>query len=79
MHVDAGGVAAPTNWPTLRSPETYVGASRGTGPSARAPDELVLNQRTLTGAWTIDEKFAEPGGDGASIAFASRRATSTSC
>jgi thiol-disulfide isomerase/thioredoxin len=69
VHVDVGGVAAPADWGALRSPETYVGSARGTGPSARAPEELGLNQWTLSGPWTIGEEFAEPDGDGASIAF----------
>jgi thiol-disulfide isomerase/thioredoxin len=67
--VDPEGVAAPADWAALRSPETYVGSARGTGPSARAPGELQLNQWTLTGAWTIEEEFAEPDGDAGSIAY----------
>ena len=69
VQVDADGIAAPADWPVLRSPETYLGLARGTGPSARAPDELALNQWTLTGAWTLEEEFAVPDDDAGSIAF----------
>jgi thiol-disulfide isomerase/thioredoxin len=69
VRVDAGGLAAPADWGALRSPETYVGSARGTGPSARAPGALELNQWTLTGVWTIEEEFAAPDDDDASIAF----------
>jgi len=69
VHVDADGVARPADWAALRSPETYIGAARGTGPSARAPVDLVLNHWTLTGAWTIRDEFAELDERGGSIAF----------
>jgi thiol-disulfide isomerase/thioredoxin len=58
VHVDVDGVAAPADWEALRSPETYLGSARGTGPSRRAVDELALNQWTLSGAWTLEREFA---------------------
>ncbi len=69
VHVVADGVAAPADWAALRSPETYVGSARGTGPSARAPGDLALNGWTLTGPWTIEAEFAEPDADAGAIAF----------
>jgi thiol-disulfide isomerase/thioredoxin len=69
VRVDADGVAAAANWDALRSPETYIGYGRGTGPSARAPGELELNHWTLTGAWTIEVEFAELDDQVGSIAY----------
>ncbi|HYP48939.1 MAG TPA: redoxin family protein [Thermoleophilaceae bacterium] len=69
VRLEAGGVAAPANWDALRSPETYIGYARGTGPSARAAAELALNHWTLTGAWTVEQEFAELEEAGGSIAY----------
>jgi thiol-disulfide isomerase/thioredoxin len=69
VHIDADGVAAAANWAALRSPETYIGYARGTGASARAADELALNQWTLTGAWTVEEEFAVLDERAGSIAY----------
>jgi thiol-disulfide isomerase/thioredoxin len=69
VHVDPQGVAVPADWAALRSPETYIGLARGTGPSARAADALTLNHWTLTGPWTIEEEFAIPDERGGAIAY----------
>jgi len=58
VDVEAGGVAAPADWAALRSPETYVGRLRGTGPSARGAAELALNQWALSGKWSVETEFA---------------------
>jgi thiol-disulfide isomerase/thioredoxin len=66
--VEAGGVEAPADWASLRTPETYVGyeraerfASRETAESDRrrrytAPARLDLNQWALAGEWTIGKQ-----------------------
>jgi thiol-disulfide isomerase/thioredoxin len=69
VEVEAGGVAAPADWVALRSPETYVGYGRGTGPSGRSPRDLGLNQWTVTGAWSFDQEHALLEEGPGSIAF----------
>jgi hypothetical protein len=41
--VDADGLASPADWVALRSPETYLGRARGTGPSGSGTGDLALN------------------------------------
>jgi thiol-disulfide isomerase/thioredoxin len=69
VRVEADGVAAPADWAALRSPETYVGLARGTGPSARAVDDLALNDWALAGAWTLERESALLEEGGGAIAF----------
>ena len=71
VSVDAGGVYAPADWDTLGSPETYVGYARASGFASPgglvtdrshvyvAPQELDLNQWSLSGDWTVS---AQPTG-----------------
>ena len=58
VSVDAGGVAAAADWPSLKSPETYVGAGRGEPRAGARPDELALNEWVLTGDWSVGEEAA---------------------
>jgi thiol-disulfide isomerase/thioredoxin len=69
LPVDTGGLAEAADWTTLRSPETYVGYTRGERRSDRAADGLALNQWALAGEWSVGPEAAtleEPGG---SIAY----------
>jgi thiol-disulfide isomerase/thioredoxin len=68
VSVDAGGVEAPADWATLRSPENYTGYERtenfaspddavlGKRHAYTAPAELRLNQWALSGDWTMEEQ-----------------------
>jgi thioredoxin family protein len=77
VSVDTGGVYSPADWDTLGSPETYVGYARTSGfaspgglvtdrsQSYVAPQELELNQWSLSGDWTVGSQptqLNEPGG-----------------
>jgi thiol-disulfide isomerase/thioredoxin len=65
VSVDAGGLEAPADWSSLRSPENYVGYARTRGfasPEGAAPDKprmyelpagLRLNDWALSGDWTM--------------------------
>ncbi|MFD6565140.1 redoxin family protein [Micromonospora profundi] len=79
--VEGVGVEAEADWGQLRTPETYLGFSRGehfASPNGAAlderraydlPERLDLNQWALAGEWTIGpENVALDGADG-SIAF----------
>jgi thiol-disulfide isomerase/thioredoxin len=67
VNVDGGGVEAEADWDNLRSPETYLGYTRG---ERTAPlERLRLNQWTVVGEWTSGAEnlaLLEPGG---SIAY----------
>ncbi len=69
VDVAADGRFAPADWGALRSPETYLGDARGDGPSRRRPEDLALNEWTLTGPWTIEDEPAVLGDGAGSIAF----------
>jgi thiol-disulfide isomerase/thioredoxin len=68
VSVDPGGVEAPADWATLRSPENYTGYGRTEdfaspggvlpgGPASYAtPAELRLNHWALSGDWTMEEE-----------------------
>ena len=63
VSVAAGGVEAPADWGSLRSPESYLGYERAQSFASRAepdrrrnytaPSRLALNEWALTGEWTI--------------------------
>ncbi len=69
VEAEAGGHSAAANWPSLRSPETYVGSLRGDNRSDLRADELSLNQWALGGEWTVDEESAVLDGATGSTAF----------
>jgi thiol-disulfide isomerase/thioredoxin len=56
--VDAGGLAEAADWDTLRSPETYVGRSRGERRSGGAAESLALNRWALSGSWSVGPEAA---------------------
>jgi thiol-disulfide isomerase/thioredoxin len=77
VSVDAGGIEAPADWATLRSPENYTGYERTEGFASpggplpgvprtyTAPAELRRNQWALSGDWTVEAQAAtlnEAGG-----------------
>jgi thiol-disulfide isomerase/thioredoxin len=70
VRVDAGGLAEAADWDTLRSPETYVGSSRGERRS-RDPraDELALNSWALAGEWSVGEEATVLEAAAGSIAY----------
>jgi thiol-disulfide isomerase/thioredoxin len=75
------GVEAEADWEHLRTPETYVGSSRGEGfasperarPGLRRaytlPEHLRLNTWALSGEWTIGEEDAVLEGPEGTIAY----------
>src|SRR4051812_41613384 len=69
VHVDAGGLAAPADWETLRSPETYLGTARSERRSVRAADSLAPNEWALAGVWSVGEEAAVLDARGGSIAY----------
>ncbi|MBM7490099.1 thiol-disulfide isomerase/thioredoxin [Micromonospora luteifusca] len=78
--VEGFGPEAEADWGNLRTPETYLGLSRGehfASPNGPALDErrdyelpasLGLNQWALTGAWTIGSESVVLDGAGGGIA-----------
>jgi thiol-disulfide isomerase/thioredoxin len=77
VSVDPQGLEAAADYPTLRSPETYLGYRQATGFASpddlredrahdyTAPTRLSLNYWAPTGTWTITDRaaaLAEPGG-----------------
>jgi hypothetical protein len=67
--VDAGGIAEAADWGTLRSPETYVGSTRGEPGSDPRPDRLALNEWALAGPWSVGEEAAVLEAPAGSIAY----------
>jgi len=69
VRVDAGGLAAPAEWESLGSPETYVGDLRGERRTDRSAAALALNQWALGGDWTVGDEAAVLETGGGSIAY----------
>jgi thiol-disulfide isomerase/thioredoxin len=67
--VDAGGLAEAADWDTLRSPETYVGYSRGERRTGRPAESLALNQWALAGDWSVGAEAAVLDAAPGSIAY----------
>jgi thiol-disulfide isomerase/thioredoxin len=67
VSVEGDGVEAEADWDNLRTPETYLGYTRGE--RSASPDRLPLNHWTLTGEWTIGPENVELDEPGGSIAF----------
>ncbi|MFG1870579.1 redoxin family protein [Micromonospora arborensis] len=79
--VEGLGPEAEADWNNLRTPETYLGFSRGEhfgSPNGAAlderrvyelPESLGLNQWALAGAWTIGSESVVLDAGGGSIAF----------
>ena len=66
VRVDAGGLSQAADWPSLGSPETYLGASRG---ERRATGEPSLNEWALGGRWTVEAESAVLRGAPGSLAY----------
>jgi thiol-disulfide isomerase/thioredoxin len=61
--VEGSGVEAEADWQDLRTPETYLGYGRGG--AMGSPDDLRLNEWTVSGDWTVDSEnvvLSEAGG-----------------
>jgi thiol-disulfide isomerase/thioredoxin len=69
VRVDAGGLAAPADWDTVRSPETYVGYARAERRIDPPAGGLSLNEWTLAGRWTVGEESAVLDAGTGSIAY----------
>ena len=69
VRVEAAGLAEAADWDTLRSPETYVGYTRGERRSEPRANGLALNHWALTGDWSIGEEAAVLDAAAGSIAY----------
>ena len=69
VDVDAGGLAEAADWDGLRSPETYVGDSRGERRGDQPADALGLNEWSLRGRWTVGNEAGVLEEAGGSIAY----------
>jgi hypothetical protein len=56
VQVEETGIETAADWQSLRTPETYVGYSRGEGRADVPADELALNQWALEGSWAIEDE-----------------------
>jgi thiol-disulfide isomerase/thioredoxin len=65
--VEGVGVEAAADWDHLRTPETYLGSSRGE--SLASPDRLSVNEWALSGEWTIRPEDVVLDQAGGSIVF----------
>jgi hypothetical protein len=64
------GLEAQADWATLESPETYLGSDQARNFAQGAePDQLALNEWTLSGDWTVESGASVLNGPGGSIAF----------
>ncbi len=81
VEVDARGIEAAADWGSLRSPETYVGYERGSGPETigapvfdarrayAAPEQLRLNRWALSGEWTVGPESIASNSSGGRIDY----------
>ena len=69
VDVEAGGRALAADWPTLRTPETYVGYARGEGRVTARADGPGFNQWSLSGDWSVGDESAALDTAGGSIAY----------
>ena len=79
--VDPRGLEVAADWRTVQSGETYTGYAQATGfaqadvarfdesDTYRATARLLLNQWSLTGAWTVTSTAAISNGPGGRLAF----------
>jgi len=67
VSVQGVGVEAAADWAHLRTPETYLGSSRGS--AMGSPDDLRLNRWALTGEWTVGPESVVLDQAGGTIAF----------
>ena len=69
VSVEGLGVEAEADWDHLRTPETYLGNTRGERRTEEPPERLRLNQWTLSGEWTIGRENVALEQAGGSISF----------
>jgi thiol-disulfide isomerase/thioredoxin len=68
--VELEGFEVQTEWTTLGSSETYLGSQQAQNFAQGAdPDQLALNQWTLSGDWTVEPRASVLNQAGGSIAF----------
>ena len=67
VSVEGAGVEAEADWDHLRTPETYLGSSRGE--RFASPERLLLNHWALTGEWTTGRENVALDQAGGRIAF----------
>jgi thiol-disulfide isomerase/thioredoxin len=69
ISVEGLGVEAEADWDHLRTPETYLGYTRGERRTEEPPENLRLNQWTLSGGWTVGRENVALEEAGGSISF----------
>jgi thiol-disulfide isomerase/thioredoxin len=69
VSVEGLGVEAEADWDNLRTPETYLGQTRGEHRVDEPPDRLRLDHWALDGEWTIGREKVVLDQAGGSIAF----------
>jgi thiol-disulfide isomerase/thioredoxin len=69
LSLDVDGFSVAADWDGIGSGETYVGAARGNRPAAAAIGELVLNQWTLAGEWSVGAESAVLDAAPGSVAY----------
>jgi thiol-disulfide isomerase/thioredoxin len=67
--VEPRGAEAGADWPTLQSPETYLGRALGERYSSHEPAALKRNQWTLVGDWTRTDDHARLSKAGGKVAY----------
>src|SRR5262249_31559252 len=67
--VEGVGVEAEADWDNLRSPETYLGSTRGERLVTAGPEGLRLNEWALAGEWTVGSERVVLDRAGGSIAY----------
>ena len=69
VSVQGRGAEAEADWPSLRSPETYLGPERAENRVNTPPARLRLNQWSASGAWTPKTQALVLGKPSGRIAF----------
>jgi thiol-disulfide isomerase/thioredoxin len=69
VSVEGVGPEAEADWDHLRTPETYLGSSRGERRADELRERLRVNHWALAGAWTIGRENVALDQAGGSIAF----------
>jgi thiol-disulfide isomerase/thioredoxin len=69
VFIEGRGVEAAADWDHLRTPETYLGYSRGEHRSDEPLERLPVNHWALTGEWTVGRENVALNEAGGSIAF----------
>ena len=67
VSVEPEGFEVQADWPSLRSPETYLGSQQGQNEAE--PGNLSLNQWSLEGDWSVESRAAVLGGGSGRLSF----------